>query len=92
VHVAGVREFRGRALEFLRRKDLVFVTRHGKLASILVPLEEPQTLPVDLRRELLERIGEAVSIHLEKSGVSEEQVRREFKAWREGRRASRRRR
>ena len=92
MQVTGVREFRNRTPEFVKSKDLVFITRHGKLASILVPLEEPQALPVDLRRELLERIGEAISTHLKRSGVSEQRVLRDFKAWRESNRTHRRRR
>ena len=92
MQVTGVRDFRNRAPELLAGKDLVFVTRHGKLTSIVVPVAEPQSLPVDLRRELLERIGEAVSAHLRKAGVSEGQVLREFKAWRKERRTGRRRR
>ena len=71
---------------------MVFVTRHGKLASIVVPIREPEALPVDLRRELLERLGEAVSAHLQGAGVSEKRVLRDFKAWRQERRARRRRR
>lgn len=92
MQVAGIREFRNRAPGFVKSKDLVFITRHGKLTSILVPLEEPQALPVDLRHELLERIGEAISMHLRKSGISEQRVLREFKTWREGNRTDRRRR
>ena len=73
-------------------KDLVFVTRHGKLASIVVPVAERQALQVDLRREPLESIGKAVSAHLRKTGVSEGQVLRDFKARRKERRTGRRRR
>ena len=92
MRVAGVREFRNRTPEFVKSKDIVFVTRHGRLASILVPLEEPQSLPVDLRRELLERLGEAVSGHLRKNGISEQKVLRDFEGWRKSRRTGRRRR
>lgn len=90
--VAGMREFRSRAPELLRQKSLVFLTRHGKLTSLLVPLTEPQTLPVELRRELLERIGQAISAHLRRRGVSERRVLRDFQVWRKSRRANRRRR
>jgi antitoxin (DNA-binding transcriptional repressor) of toxin-antitoxin stability system len=92
MQVTGVRDFRNRAPELLGGKEVVFVTRHGKLTSIVVPVEEPQSLPVDLRRELLERIGEAISAHLSGTGVSEKRVLRDFKAWRKARGARRRRR
>ena len=81
VRVAGIREFRNRAPEFVKSKDIVFITRHGKLVSILVPLNDPEELPVELRRELLERFGEAISRHLDERGVSEKQVIRDFEAW-----------
>ncbi|MBI5115026.1 hypothetical protein HZA56_00970 [Candidatus Poribacteria bacterium] len=92
MQVTGVREFRNRAPELLGGKELVFVTRHGKLASIVVPMKEPQALPVDLRQELLERLGEAVSTNLRKAGVTEKRVLRDFKTWREKNRKRRRRR
>ena len=90
--VAGIREFRNKAPELLKANDVVFVTRHGKLSGLLVPLGNPQELPVDLRRDLLEKLGEAISRHLKKRGVGEAAVHRDFKAWRARRGASRRRR
>ena len=90
MRVAGVREFRNRVPELLKQKELVFVTRHGKLTSLLVPLDEPESIPVELRRELLERIGKAISAHLERSGVTEKKVLRDFKVWRDSRRKNRR--
>lgn len=90
MQVTGVREFRGRATELLGGKDLVFVTRHGKLASIVVPMRESRALPVELRREMLERIGEAISSHLQRTGVTEKRVVSDFVAWREDRRTRRR--
>ena len=82
MRVTGVREFRDKAPEFIKSEDLVFITRHGKLASVLIPLGESQELPVDLRQELLDRLGEAVSGHLAKRGVSEKKVIRDFESWR----------
>jgi hypothetical protein len=49
-------------------------------------------LPVELRRELLTRLGAGIANHLKARGVSEAKVRREFEAWRKARRRSRRRR
>jgi len=51
--------------------DVVFVTRHGKLSGLLVPLGSPQDLPVYLRQDLLEKLGEAISRHLSVRGVGE---------------------
>ena len=92
MRVVGVREFRNRAPELVREKDLVFITRHGKLTSLLVPLEQPESLPVELRRDLLERTGRALSAYLARKGISERRVLRDFDSWRRSRRANRRRR
>lgn len=84
--VAGVREFRNRAPEMLKSRDIVFVTRHGKLSGVLVPLGSPEDLPVELRQDLLERLGKAISLHLEERGVSEKDVHRGFTTWKSKRR------
>jgi hypothetical protein len=39
------------------------VTRHGKLSGLLVPLSERLELPVELRRELLNRLGAGIASH-----------------------------
>jgi hypothetical protein len=69
----------------------VFVTRHGKLSGLLVPLAEPQKLPPELRRELLARLGVAIASHLRSRGIREAKVLRDFEAWRKARRRRRRR-
>jgi hypothetical protein len=92
MRVAGIREFRNQAPDMLKAKDIVFVTRHGKLSGLLVPLGSPQDLPVDLRQDLLQRLGEAISQHLEQRGVSEANVHRDFEAWKARRGKHRRRR
>lgn len=76
----------------MKTNEIVFVTRHGKLTGVLVPLTEPQDLPVELRQELLERLGTAVAEHFKNRGVGEKEILRDFKAWRKRRRTSRRRR
>jgi hypothetical protein len=92
MQVTGVREFRSRATQLLAGDEVVFVTRHGKLTSILVPMTKPESLPIELRQELVERLGNAISAHLRRRGVTERQILADFKAWRAKRRANRRRR
>ena len=87
--VTGVREFRDRVPELLNGEDLVFVTKHGKLTGILVPLAEPLELPVELRHDLLERLGAAISKHLDERGVGEERVMGDFEKWKRDRRTGR---
>ena len=90
MHVAGIREFRSRAPELLGGKELVFVTKHGRLSSIVVPMNDTKTLSSELRRQLLENLGKAISTHLLKTGISEKKAMNDFKSWRAGRRARRR--
>jgi antitoxin (DNA-binding transcriptional repressor) of toxin-antitoxin stability system len=92
VRVAGVREFRNHAPELVKGDELVFVTRHGKLSGLLVPLSEPQEIPVELRRELLNRLGAGIASHLKAHGVSEARALRDFETWRKAHHRSRRRR
>jgi hypothetical protein len=92
MRVAGVREFRSQAPELIKGDELVFVTRHGKLSGLLVPLSEPQELPVELRRELLTRLGAGIASHLKTHGVTEAKALRDFETWRKVHRRRRRRR
>lgn len=92
MRVSGVRDFRNHAPRLLAGEEVVFVTRHGKLAGIVVPVKKPRALPLELRKDLLETLGRAVSVHLRNIGVSEKRVLRDFKAWQKGHRAHRSRR
>lgn len=84
--VASVREFRNQATRLMKERELVFVTRHGKVTSILLPLKAPAEIPIELRRELLGQVGKAISSHLKARGVTERQVLREFETFRKRRR------
>jgi hypothetical protein len=85
VRVTGVREFRARAPKLLRGRDIVLITRHGKLSGLFVPLSDPEELPVELRKEILRRLGTAIARHLKKRGVTEGKAQSDFEAWRKAR-------
>jgi len=88
MRVANVSEFRDHAPEFLSGDDLVFVTKHGKVSSLLVPMSKPRELPLELRRELLTSLGSAISDHLKKTGFSERTVKHDFEKWGKSRRTN----
>lgn len=92
MRVAGVREFRNRAPELLQGRDIVFVTRHGKLSGVLVPLSDPKELPVEFRKEILSRLGTAIARDLKRKGVTERKAQSDFEVWRAARRSGRSRR
>ncbi len=84
--VATVREFRNHATQLMRQRELVFVTRHGKVTSILLPLKTPATIPIELRREILVQVGRAISAQLKAKGATERRILRDFESFKNRRR------
>lgn len=84
--ITSVRDFRNKATTYLKAEEPVLITRHGKAAGLLLPLQNPEHLPVDLRRELLARFGEYLSKSLEAKGISEKEILEHFKDFRKNRR------
>jgi PHD/YefM family antitoxin component YafN of YafNO toxin-antitoxin module len=64
----------------------VLVTRHGKVSGVYVPLDEPDRLPDDLRRELAAVLGRHLARLLERKGVTEREIVGDFDAYRRRRR------
>jgi len=92
VKVSSATAFQSHALEFIERGEPVFVTRRGRLAALLLPLEKPEGIPTELRRELLAEVGKGISRHLTRKGITEARIQRDFEAWRKTRRTAGRRR
>lgn len=84
--VATVREFRDKATSYFRDEEPILVTRHGKVTGLYLPIEHPESFPIELRKELLIRIGESISRSLSKKGVSEEKLLADFKTFKKARR------
>lgn len=80
--VAGIREMRANMTTLLGGSEPVLVTRHGRIAGLFVPLDEPDRLPDDLRRELAGVLGRHFSGLLDARGVGEEEIQRDFDAHR----------
>ncbi len=80
MRVAGVRELRGNLAGLLDGAEPVLVTRHGKLSGVFLPLDDPDRIPTDLRRELAAVLGRHLHILLEAQGVSEEDVLEDFRS------------
>ncbi|MGE0825684.1 MAG: type II toxin-antitoxin system Phd/YefM family antitoxin [Candidatus Binatia bacterium] len=84
--VAGMRELRANSAALLRSGEPVLVTRHGKVSGVYVPLDEPDRLPDDLRRELVAVLGRHLAKALEGKGVTERELTEDFHAYRQRRR------
>jgi antitoxin (DNA-binding transcriptional repressor) of toxin-antitoxin stability system len=80
MRVAGVRELRRNLAGLLDGAEPVLVTRHGRLSGVFLPLDDPDHIPTDLRRELAVVLGRHLHILLEAQGVSEDDVLEDFKA------------
>lgn len=84
--VAGIRELRAKSAALFGSGEPILVTRHGKVSGVYVPLDEPDRLPDDLRRELVAVLGRHLAKVLERKGVTEREVTEDFHAYRQRRR------
>lgn len=91
MRVSTVREFRDNATGLLKSKEPVLITRRGRMAGVFFPSPEGM-LPVDLKRELFEKLSAEVARQIKKSGGTEEEIQSDFQSWRKIRRETRRRR
>ena len=48
--IANVREFRNKALTYLRENETVLITRHGKITGVLYPIKDTDSLPEDVQK------------------------------------------
>jgi len=69
MRIAGVRELRARTAELLGGPEPVVVTKHGRVSGVFVPLEDPDRLPTDLRRELAGVLGRHLARLLAARGI-----------------------
>jgi len=84
--VATVREFRDKATSYFKEEEPILVTRHGKVTGLYLPIEHPESFPLELRKELLIRFGESISRSLEKKGITEEKLIADFDTFKKTRR------
>jgi hypothetical protein len=84
--VATVREFRDKATSYFKDDEPVLVTRHGKVTGLYLPIEHPESFPLELRKELLVRLGEFVGRSLEKKGITEGKLLADFNTFKKTRR------
>jgi hypothetical protein len=71
---------------FFESAEPILVTRQGKISGLYVPLEDPDQVPSDLRRDLLTAVGKYMAEVQEDQGVSEEEILEDFRVFRRRRR------
>jgi hypothetical protein len=84
--IAGFREVRASFAGYLSGSEPFLVTRHGKVSGVYIPLESPDRLPDDWRKEIGKILSHHFSRLLESKGVKEKDVREDFRAYRSRRR------
>jgi PHD/YefM family antitoxin component YafN of YafNO toxin-antitoxin module len=84
--VATVREFRDKATSYFKEEEPVLVTRHGKVTGLYLPIDHPESFPLELRKDLLVRLGESISRSLTRKGISEERLIADFNSFKKTRR------
>jgi antitoxin (DNA-binding transcriptional repressor) of toxin-antitoxin stability system len=84
--IAGIREIRARSADLLGGDEPVLVTKHGRVSGVYLPLEEPDRLPSDLRRELASVLGRHLSRVLDAQGVTDADLAKDFREHRKRRR------
>jgi hypothetical protein len=62
-----------------RSDEVILVTRDGSPAGFFLPWGHPD-LPIEVRREVFQRLAEQIGTQLEARGVSEQEVREDFAA------------
>ena len=85
MRVSTVREFRDKATGMLRSKEPILITRRGRMAGVFFPSPEG-TLPVDLNRQLFDRLSAEIGRRLKTSVASEAEILDGFKSWKKARR------
>ncbi|MBW1678096.1 MAG: type II toxin-antitoxin system Phd/YefM family antitoxin [Deltaproteobacteria bacterium] len=86
MRITNVREFRNKATAIFKQDEPIIITRHGKVVGLFLPLDGSDSLPVELRRELLTKFGEYISKSLEMKGVTEGEILEDFESFKKGRR------
>ena len=84
--VTGIRELRAKTAVLFGSGEPVLVDQARKVSGVYVPLDQPDRLPNDLRRELAGVIGRHLAKVLKRKGVTERNIKEDFDAYRRRRR------
>ena len=68
--VVTLRDFRDRATEMMRSREILLVTRDGKPADFFLPWDRPD-LPDDIRNGIYSELADHARRHPDEKGVTE---------------------
>lgn len=72
--------------ELLDSDEPVLVEQKGRISGVYVPLAGTGRFSGDLRRDLIDVLGTHLSASLDKKGIPEEEIQKDFSAYRRSRR------
>ncbi|HKP94556.1 MAG TPA: hypothetical protein VJ385_02250 [Fibrobacteria bacterium] len=85
---ASVREFRSDMADMLEGNEPILITSHGHAKAIVYPLEKAKDLPLDVKRDAFRILAQQIG--KKTADIDEDQMLKDFDAWRKERRRSRR--
>lgn len=84
--IAGIREIREKSAAYLSGGEPFLVTKHGKISGVFVPLDSPDSIPDDWRREIGAAVRRALARLMDAREISETMLTEDFRAYRRRRR------
>lgn len=86
VKTTTIREFRSKIAKLLASDESVLVTRHGKPAAVVFPLNDPKKIPPEIRRKLYLMLTADLAKQLQAKKITDEEIERDFRAYQKRRR------
>ena len=77
----SIKEFKNKATSLIRGKMPILVKRRDKSVGLFIPLDDIDSLPLEIRLIALERLTDVIKAEMKKRGLSEEEILKDFEAW-----------
>lgn len=75
-----------RATDLSKEKGPILVEEQGRTLAVVYSLAEPETLPLDVKRQLFVEFATELGDQLDRKGISEDEILRDFAEFRKRRR------
>lgn len=85
---ASVREFRSDMADMLEGNRPILITSHGHAKAMVYPLEKAKDLPMDVKRDAFRILAQQIG--KKTADIDEDEMLKDFDAWRKERRRRRR--
>ena len=85
---ASVREFRSEMADMLEGDAPILITSHGHAKAMVYPLEKAKDLPMDVKRDAFRILAQQIG--KKTADIDEDEMLKDFDAWRKERRRRRR--